>query len=200
MNSGTDPICVIARRNDEAISKQIHPDFMGSLPRGRDDSNKARVQIQVNIKQSVASFNSLLKPFNQMDLIYTHSITELTGEDWGTPPYDSTLVSRCYQLRKKPLNTFSIEDLRIMIGQNISLEYVIPLALRRLTQNILAEGDFYPGDLLEKILRSEARFWLSNPGSRQQVIDLYLNHQSQVETADMFESIQAAFERFRQIQ
>jgi hypothetical protein len=66
-------------------------------------------------------------------------------------------------LRRKPLDEFNTEDLRIMIGQNIGLRYLIPLALDRLTRNTFVSGDFYRGDLLGVVLRAERAFWLQSP-------------------------------------
>lgn len=80
---------------------------------------------------------------------------------WGPPDYDSHLVRTCHQLRKKPLKDFEIEDLRIMIGQNIGLKFLIPLALEKMKNNIFAEGDYYKGDLLKSVLTSEVSFWVN---------------------------------------
>jgi len=87
----------------------------------------------------------------------------LEGEDWGEPTYNSSLVTTCHRLRRKPLKDFTVEDLRIMIGQNIGLHFLLPLAIERLEENPLAAGDHYPGDLLASILRIEARFWRERP-------------------------------------
>ena len=46
-----------------------------------------------------------------------------------------------------------VEDLQIMIGQQIGLPYLVPITLQRLRANVLAEGAFYPGDLLANVLR-----------------------------------------------
>ncbi|MGD0664109.1 MAG: contact-dependent growth inhibition system immunity protein [Rhabdochlamydiaceae bacterium] len=87
------------------------------------------------------------------------SLQELENCDWGEPDYDSYLVTTCHKLRRIPLKEFKIEDLRIMIAQNISLKFLMPLALEQLRNNPLAEGDFYPGDLLIAVLRTKAEFW-----------------------------------------
>jgi hypothetical protein len=71
----------------------------------------------------------------------------------------SYLVKTCHSLRKKQLKDFSVEDLRIMIGQNIGLEFLIPLALDVLKDNILADGDLYEGDLLKSVLTSDKKYW-----------------------------------------
>jgi hypothetical protein len=57
-----------------------------------------------------------------------------------------------------------------MIGQDIGLEYLIPLALERLRADPYAEGDCYPGDLLVNVLGSDAGFWRRRPELRQQLV------------------------------
>jgi hypothetical protein len=83
----------------------------------------------------------------------------LEKDFWGEPTYDSHLVKTCHRLRQKPLQDFNTEDLRIMIGQNIGLKYLIPIALETLKDNVLAEGDLYEGDLLKSVLTSDKDFW-----------------------------------------
>ncbi len=91
------------------------------------------------------------------------TLENLEKSYWTESEHDSHLVTTCHKLRKKPLNEFEIEDFRIMIGQNIGLKFLIPLALDILENNILAEGNFYEGDLLLAVLTSEKHFWESQP-------------------------------------
>ena len=98
-----------------------------------------------------------------MDFDKAKSLQELENKDWGEANFDSHLVKECHRLRRVPLKEFSVEDLRIMIGQNIGLEYLLPLALDKLRQNPLAEGHFYPGDLLVSVLQTESSFWSAHP-------------------------------------
>lgn len=46
-----------------------------------------------------------------------------------------------------------------MIGQNVGLEYLIPLAMEQLDSDILAEGDLFEGDLLQSVLDSDPSYW-----------------------------------------
>ena len=64
--------------------------------------------------------------------------------------------------RKKVLNDFTVEDLRIMTGQNIGLDYLVPLAIGVLSDDLFAEGDYYEGDLLKNVLNIAPRFWTNN--------------------------------------
>ena len=60
------------------------------------------------------------------------TLDELEEEVWGEPngKYVSPLVARCHRLRNKPIGEFSPGDLRIMIGQEIGLSFLLPLASR----------------------------------------------------------------------
>ncbi len=97
------------------------------------------------------------------------SLNELEGHDWGEPTFDSYLVVTCHRLRRKPLIEFTVEDLRIMIGQQISLPYLVPLAVERLEADPLAAGHYYPGDLLAVVVRVDESFWDSHADSLRRV-------------------------------
>ena len=72
------------------------------------------------------------------------------------------MVERCLTLCRIPLEKFTAEDLRLMIGQNFSLLYLIPPAMEHLRKDIFTEGDFFPGDLLKNVLSVDAKFWTEN--------------------------------------
>ena len=71
------------------------------------------------------------------------------GDDIGWP---SGLVIAVHRLRRKPIDEFTVEDLRIMIGQDIALKYLLPKAMEVLRADPLAAGDFYEGDLLKSVI------------------------------------------------
>ena len=91
------------------------------------------------------------------------TLENLEKDYWVEPGYESHLVLTCHNLRKKPLNEFNAEELRIMIRQDIGLKFLIPIALETFENNILEEGDYYEGDLLEAVLKIEKSFWLQEP-------------------------------------
>jgi hypothetical protein len=97
------------------------------------------------------------------------SLQELEQDDWGEPTYHSYLVTTVHRLRRKPLAEFTVEDLRIMIGQKISLSFLVPLAVECLEDEPLAAGHYYPGDLLHAVLLAGEGFWASHPDSYQRV-------------------------------
>lgn len=108
----------------------------------------------------------------------SRNIENITNTNWGEPNYDSYLVKTCHQLVKKQLNRFTVEDLRIMIGQEIETEYLVLFALIQLEKNILAEGDLYPGDLLSNLLAVPSSFWKKHIEYTQVLNDLVTNNKS----------------------
>ena len=96
------------------------------------------------------------------------SLQELEGRDWGAPDHPSHLVSECHRLRRVPLADLTREDLRLLIGQEIGLGYLVPLALAQLAADPFAAGDFYAGDLLRAVVGAPDRFWADHPDLRRQ--------------------------------
>lgn len=83
------------------------------------------------------------------------TLQQLDGQDWGDPPSDeSYLIRTCHRLRRVPLDQFDAEDLRIMIGQLLSLAVLVPLAVELLEADPLAGGDMADGALLAAVLTS----------------------------------------------
>ena len=91
------------------------------------------------------------------------TLTQLEGEDWGEPNYDSYVVTNGHRLRHKLLREFSAEDLRFMLGQQISLPILMPMALDVLETNPFVGGDMYEGALLNAAVRVDSRFWRDHP-------------------------------------
>jgi hypothetical protein len=99
------------------------------------------------------------------------TLNELDPPAFPPPSHNdpTNLIRRCNELRGTPLAEFDVEDLRIMIGQQISLRYLIPRAITVLEANPLAEGDMYPGDLLSAVLRADKSYWHANVEQWQDV-------------------------------
>ena len=56
-----------------------------------------------------------------------------------------------------------------MIGQQISLQHLIPRAITALQANPLAEADLYPGALLHAVLGADKAYWHANVEQWQDV-------------------------------
>ncbi|SMR71696.1 hypothetical protein SAMN04488030_1026 [Aliiroseovarius halocynthiae] len=87
------------------------------------------------------------------------TLEEIDGQRWGTPCCASYIEATCASLRKKPIGQFTTENLRMMISQDIGTDVLKPFALAVLQDDPMAEGDYYPGDLLE----AAAKRWPDDP-------------------------------------
>ncbi|MHA7102340.1 contact-dependent growth inhibition system immunity protein [Roseivirga pacifica] len=106
-----------------------------------------------------------------------YSLDELEGGSWSHSRNDSTtLTTTCINLRKKPLKDFTIEDLRIMVGQEIGLKYLVPISIQHLEVNPLVEGDYYPGDLLSSLLSINTDYWANNPPQVLKLSGIFTNN------------------------
>lgn len=98
------------------------------------------------------------------------TIEQLERDVWPDPgPAATSLVRRCNELRRKPLAEFTVEDLRIMLGQEIGVPALLPRAVQVLLRDPLTEGDYYPGDLLSNVLRLPDSAWFSLRAERQRL-------------------------------
>jgi hypothetical protein len=101
----------------------------------------------------------------------SRSLEEIEDDYWGYPPADATrLISTAYALHKRPIGALDVEGLRLLISQQIGLDALVPLALDNVERDPLAEGDFYPGDLLDALMRRVPEsYWQAHEDQRARV-------------------------------
>lgn len=126
-------------------------------------------------------------------------------EEVNTPPLDkegdSYLVTTIHRLRSKPVGDFSVEDLRITIGQRSGLPFLVPLAIEVLENNILAEGDFYEGDLLKSVLSIDYSFWNEYRHYWRIVRNVIIENQPELQNFETGAAIKNSwFEKFRTLE
>jgi hypothetical protein len=101
---------------------------------------------------------------NYADVNTSLSLEQLEGQSWGDVATAPTkMVKRCIMLSKIPLKELTAGDLRLLVGQQLSLIYLLPLALRLLETYPLLRGELYEGDLLNNVLTVD---W-SDPSIRE---------------------------------
>jgi hypothetical protein len=101
------------------------------------------------------------------------SLEELENDKWpDEKEYPTGLIKRCHEFRKIPVGKLTIEQLRTLIGQDIGLRHLIPIAIEFLTTDVLSEGDFYPGDLLMSLINLDNSFWSENTALKKQLAEL----------------------------
>ncbi|MFE3644772.1 contact-dependent growth inhibition system immunity protein [Streptomyces sp. NPDC059169] len=100
------------------------------------------------------------------------SLEELEGRRWPEPSPDATgLVKAIHTLRTRPIESLTVEELRRLIGQNVGLPFLIPLALEILrdTAPAQAAGGFYDDDLLSAVLTVDPAVWAHMPQFAQEL-------------------------------
>ena len=101
------------------------------------------------------------------------SLEELEGRRWSVPAGGETrLMATVRELRRKPIGGLTVEDMRLLIGQDVGLAYLLPLAMEVLRVNPVAEGDMYEGDLLAAVLTRRAEAWSDFPELRREVREI----------------------------
>jgi CDI immunity proteins len=91
------------------------------------------------------------------------SLEQIERKAWGDPPADATrLIRTAHELRRKPIDALTAEDLRLLIGQQIGVNVLLPRALVLLADDPLTAGDMYPGDLLNAAMRLPPEHWAAN--------------------------------------
>ena len=109
------------------------------------------------------------------------SIENLEKQNFGDPSEAPTnMVKRCLELCKVPLDKFTVEDLRLMIGQGFSLRHLIPLAIEHLKTDIFVEGDLFPGDLLKNVLVVDTNFWTDHKQLWREINELIKNRRDEL--------------------
>ncbi|MEV5122272.1 contact-dependent growth inhibition system immunity protein [Streptomyces decoyicus] len=94
------------------------------------------------------------------------SVEELEGHTWPAPPEGSTsLVKSVHDLRRRPVGELTPEELARLIGQNVGLPWILPLAVELLrdTASHQAAGGWYDDDLLSAVLTRKADVWSAFP-------------------------------------
>ncbi|NRR93525.1 hypothetical protein HSX10_18285 [Winogradskyella undariae] len=91
------------------------------------------------------------------------SIEELENDYWKEESeFPTNLIKRCFEYRKIKISKLSVEQIRLLISQKIGIEFLIGIALEKLEQNIVIEGDLYAGDLLDSVSKIPTEFWNKN--------------------------------------
>jgi CDI immunity proteins len=121
-----------------------------------------------------------IKNYSMKDNWRYATLEQLENDFWKENEHESSLVERCHALRKVALNKFSIDDLRVMIGQEIGLKYLIPIALEKLEINLFVEGNYYEGDLLKQLLEINTDFWDENKEHYISFYDLIKDRRSDI--------------------
>jgi hypothetical protein len=93
----------------------------------------------------------------------TKSIDQLQSVSQRDQASPAGIGSRCYQYRQIPVKDLSKEQVRLLLSQDIGTIFLLHRTIQILEEDILADGDFYPGDLLSALLNVNKAYWKNNP-------------------------------------
>lgn len=97
---------------------------------------------------------------------HSKSLEQLDGEIWPQPPEDATsMVKNIHELRRRPIGTLEPHELARLIGQNIGLVWLLPLAVETLQEAApgQAQGGFFDEDLLYAAVTRSPDVWKKTP-------------------------------------
>ncbi|WP_425826712.1 contact-dependent growth inhibition system immunity protein [Streptomyces fractus] len=122
------------------------------------------------------------------------SLEQIEGAPWPAPSDDdSRMVRTAHALRQEPIGALDAESLRLLISQDIGLEVLVPRAVTLLREAPLAEGDYYPGDLLGSVLEVPVDFWARHEDMATEVARIAAS----VPPEDLFAPLPERIARFR---
>jgi hypothetical protein len=138
------------------------------------------------------------------DSLEKKTLTQLENIDWGEAKTDSYIAKAAHALRYKPIGEMTVEDMRLLIGQDVGLLYLMPRAVEILRLDPLAEGMHYPGDLLCAVLRANREYFQDNPQCRRELMKVLDDASVAIDASDdpgkdmVKEAIDEALLQFRQ--
>jgi len=107
----------------------------------------------------------------------------LENDIWEEPDTSNPLILACHRLRKKQLKDFSIGDLSLMIGHNMGLFFLVPLAYEELKRDFLVKGYYW--QLIYSVLvsrddySSKINYWRSEKENWRLICKLFKENQEQ---------------------
>jgi len=103
------------------------------------------------------------------------SINWHMGWPEDTGPFPTQMVETIARALGKPIRELDVREITLIVGQNLVLEYAVPVALEFLSSRPMADGGNYAGDLLHTCLNIEPEFWRQNSSMFNRFKDLISN-------------------------
>ncbi|MES5824435.1 contact-dependent growth inhibition system immunity protein [Streptomyces sp. RG80] len=97
----------------------------------------------------------------------TRSLEQLEQCRWPDPPEGATaMVKNVHDLRRSPVGALQPHELARLIGQDVGLPWLLPLAVEILrdTAPRQAAGGWYDDDLLYAVVTRRPEVWANAPG------------------------------------
>lgn len=66
---------------------------------------------------------------------------------WIDPEWESGLIERCKKAWNKPLKELSNEELATLLRQRVAVQYLLPIAKKRIDDDVDDDTEMYDGEL-----------------------------------------------------
>lgn len=111
------------------------------------------------------------------------SIQELENDFWPDQnEYLSGLIERCHNYRKVKLKDLQIHQIITLLIQDIGSEYLMPIVLDRMDNDIAEEDDYDGSSFLESIDFFSDEIFKRNPELYKATLSLLDRKQTEIET------------------
>lgn len=111
-------------------------------------------------------------PLVSLTIDRSRSLEQLDGHRWPDPPPDTTaMVMNIHELRRRPVGLLEPHELARLIGQDVGLPWLLPLAVEILrdTAPRQAAGGWYDEDLLYAVVTRRPEAWVDIPSSAREL-------------------------------
>ena len=110
------------------------------------------------------------------------SIQELENDFWpDQKEYPTGLVERCHRYRKIKIKDLQIHQIITLLIQDIGSDYLMPLVLERMDNDISEEDDFDGSSFLESIDFFSDEIFKRNPEMYKATLELLERKQTEIE-------------------
>lgn len=120
------------------------------------------------------------------------TLREADGRPVDKTPIEELTTStqkRGHQLYNyTPIDEYTSEDIRFMIGQKWGLQYFIKPAIDLLEDDIFLDTEYYEGDLLCSLLRLSSEVWDEYPVEKQLFNNLLIQNIEKIIKHDLTDS------------
>lgn len=99
-----------------------------------------------------------------------HTLEQLENDVWPDPEVRTSLIDTCHRLRRVPIDSLSLGDIRILLGQRIGVRHLVPRAIDFLNADPMIDASYFPGDLLSAVLRADENRFRGFPAIRNQLV------------------------------
>ncbi len=114
------------------------------------------------------------------DVQLRKSLVDLVEFEVLREPSEHNLINLINKYAHVNLKDLSIEGLRMLVSQGLGLKYCVPIALRKLTTNFFAEGDYYEGDLFIAVSSIDSDFWSDFQSEKKLFITLLRKNKEEI--------------------